>query len=320
MKSKFVKTLLTSCKNKKVAITGHRSADFDCIGSCIAMHMILKQFNISSDIFVETNIEKSFLKFADGLPIKTEANEAYDVCIAVDCPSFSQIPDNVSKIFNTASTTFCIDHHITNSEYAKFNYVKVVSSACEVIYYLFKNSIKLNENIARALYVGIYTDTGGFKYSNTTSDTFNALSKLLTIDIKPDKIVHEYVDLVSQQDFELTRCAFNSVQFFFDNQVAVSKISTEDLQKFSKDGNAPKFMQSYLQNIEGVKIAISIRERAKNEYNISLRTACDDINVSKIATRFGGGGHIRASGLTLKGDYQKALNALLMECKNQLKG
>ena len=66
-------------------------------------------------------------------------------------------------------------------------------------------------------------------------DLENALSKLLTIDIKPDKIVHEYVDLVSQQDFELTRCAFNSIQFFFDNHVAVSKISTEDLQKFSKE-------------------------------------------------------------------------------------
>ena len=79
-------------------------------------------------------------------------------------------------------------------------------------------------------------------------------------------------------------------------------------------------MQSYLQNIEGVKIAISISEKVKNEYNISLRTACDDVNVSSVASRFGGGGHVRASGLTLKGDYDKALNALIMECKNQLNG
>ena len=320
MESKFVKMLLSSCKNKKVAILGHRSADFDCIGSSIAMHMILKQFNISSDIFVESKIDPKLIKIAEGLPVFSETESCYDVCIAVDCATFQLIPENISNIFKNAKTTFVIDHHISNSKYAEHNFVKEASSACEVIFDLFKNKIKLNKELAKALYLGIYTDSGGFKYSNATSNTFLIVSKLLKFDIQPDKLVHDFVDVVSKSDFELTKCYFESSKFYCDNQIVVSLITKEQIDKFAKDGVTPKFMQSYLQNLDGVKIAITISEKIKNEYNISLRTACDNVNVSAIASRFGGGGHIRASGLTLKGNYEKALNALIMECKNQLKG
>lgn len=316
----FVKKLLLTCKNKTVAITGHRSADFDCIGSCIAMHMILKQFNISSDIFVESNIDPKMLKNATNLPILTTPQKDYDVCITVDCPTQSLIPDNVLPAFSNAKTSFCIDHHISNSKYASYNYVSNVSSACEVIYTLFAKKIKLNEQLAKNLYLGIYTDTGGFKYSNTSSKTFQVLSKLTEINFHPDEVVHNCVDLVSASAFELTKCAFNSVKFYADNKIVVSLITKQDLDNNKVDKDTSKFMQSYLQNLEGVKVAICITERTKGEFNISLRTACNDINVSLIASRFGGGGHVRASGLTLRGDYQKALNALIMEIKNQFKG
>ena len=320
MNNSFVKKLLLTCKNKTVAISGHRSADFDCIGSCIAMHMILKQFNISSDIFVESNIDSKMLKNAYNLPILTEPKTSYDVCITVDCPSVSLIPENVVPVFSGAKTTFCIDHHISNSQYATYNYVDNVSSACEVIYTLFEKKIKLNEQLAKNLYLGIYTDTGGFKYSNTSSKTFEVLSKLTKINFHPDELIHNCVDLISASSFALTKCAFNSVKFYADNQIAVSLITKQDLDNNKVDRDTSKFMQGYLQNLEGVKVAVCVTERSKGEFNISLRTACDDVNVSDIASRFGGGGHVRASGLTLRGDFQKALNALIMEIKNQLKG
>ena len=320
MKPAFIDKLLTTSKNAKVAIMGHKSADFDCICSCIAMHMILKQFNISSDIFVEEDLSPVFKRFLGDIPYKSATTIKYDTCICVDCSTMSLIPDNLMPIFANAKETFVIDHHISNTKFAKYNYVKLLSSACEVIYTLFGPKIKLTYEIARALYLGIYTDTGGFKYSNATSHTFLVLSKLLKIDIKSDEIVHEYVDLVTKSAFELTKCAFNSVQFYQNDQIAVSTITKSDFDKVGLKKDSAKFMQSYLQNIEGVKIAITVSEQTSNDYHISLRTACNDVNVSSIAARFGGGGHIRASGLTLKGDYKKALNALLLECKNTLKG
>lgn len=207
MKPAFVNRLMAISKNAKVAIMGHRSADFDCICSCIAMHMILKQFNISSDIFVEEDLAPSFKEFLSKIPYKNVAENTYDVCICVDCSAVSLIPDNLMTIFVNAKETFVIDHHITNTKFAKYNYVKQASSACEVIYGLFGYKIEMSNEIARALYLGIYADTGGFKYSNTTSHTFGVLSKILKCDIKPDELVHHYIDMVSKSTFELINCA-----------------------------------------------------------------------------------------------------------------
>ncbi len=318
--TKFLEKLLNIPKTSKIAIMGHRSADFDCIGSCIAMYLILDQLGFKSEVFVENNLDSTLKNNIGDVKLRTASNEVFDVCIMVDCPSLALIPENVLNIFTTAKTTFVIDHHISNTKYAQFNYVKSVSSACEVIFTLFRRKIQLTPQLAKNLYLGIYTDTGGFKYSNTTSKTFAMLSILTKQDFKADEVVHNCVDLVKRDSFELTKCAFNSVKFYSNGQIAVSVITKQDLDNNKVDHDTSKFMQSYLQNIEGVKIAVSITERKKNEYNISLRTSCDNINVSAIAKRFGGGGHIRASGLTLKGDYKKALNALLVECKNNLKG
>lgn len=320
MKTNFATQLLNDCKNKKVAIMGHRSADFDCIGSCVALHLILKQNKIESDIFVENDLNAVFYNIAENLTYNDTPKQDYDVCIMVDCSAVSLIPDNLINIYNNAKTTYVIDHHISNNKYAKHNYVKIVSSACEVIYDLFFGKFKITPQLAKALYIGIYTDTGGFKYSNTTSHTYEVLAKLTKQKCAFDKLVHDCVDEVELTTFELTKSAFLSVEFYYKNQIAVSSIRKEDLERLNVLHSGPKFMQSYLQNIKGVKIAICVTERVKNEYNISLRTACDDINVSLIAQHFGGGGHIRASGLTLKGDYKKALNALINQCKKTIKG
>lgn len=320
MKNNFANQLLAECKGKKVAIMGHKSADFDCIGSCVGMHLILKQNKIKSDILVENDLNAVFYNIADRITYYSQPKQNYDVCIMVDCPTFSQIPDNVVGAFTNAKTTYVIDHHITNSKYAKYNFVKQASSACEVIFDLFEDKIKLNPQLAQALYIGIYTDSGGFKYSNTTSHTYEVLAKLTKQKCAFDKLVHDCVDEVELTTFELTKTAFLSVEFYYNKQIAVSVIKKEDLDRLKVEHSGPKFMQSYLQNIKGVKVAICITERVKNEYNISLRTACDNINVSAIAQHFGGGGHIRASGLTLKGEYKKALNALVNECKKSIKG
>ena len=318
--SQFLNKLLSTSKNGTVAIMGHRSPDFDCIGSCVAMHLVLKQLGIQSEVFVENNYDPIFKYNAEGVDFCTSTDKTFDVCIVVDCSSASILPENLLSVYNTAKTTFVIDHHITNTNFAQFNYVKQSSSACEVIFELFKNKITLTPQLAKNLYLGIYTDTGGFKFSNTTSTTFAVLSCLTQQDIQPDKIVHDCVDLVKRNYFELTKCAFNSVKFFEDGKIAVSLLTKHDLEANNVERDTAKFMQFYLQNVEGVKIAVSISEGQKNEFHISLRTACDDVDVSAIAKRFGGGGHVRASGLTLKGELKKALNALLLECKKSLKG
>jgi len=321
----FGKKVITFCKKAKtVAIMGHKSADFDSICSCIAMQMILKKHNIESDIIIEKPLEKNFEPITRGITLLTESKIKYDVMIIVDSSEMisSIFAPHMLDILKSANTTFKIDHHFSgmNSNFATFNFVDPnSSSACEVIYYMFNGLIKMDTDLAKTLYLGIYTDTGGFRFSNAKSKTFSALASLTKFDFAPDRLVHDCVSLVTESAFLITQVAFQSIKFFQNKQIVVSTVRYEDFERLKCGIESSKFMPSYLQDIDGVKIGISITEKTKNEYNISLRTACDDIDVSKVAMRFNGGGHIRASGLTLKGDYNKALNALLLECKKEIK-
>lgn len=324
-KKAFAEKLLQECgKARSVAIMGHKSPDFDCIGSCVAMHRILQKMGITADIFVDKELDNSFTPIITGLPIYVENDKKYDLVIVVDCSDIGSalFPVNEAKVFNEAKITFKIDHHISGKDinYATYNYVdEKASSACEIIFYMFKDIVKFDNEIAKALYLGIYTDTGGFKYSNATSKTFGALAKITKYDFAGDKLVHDCVSLISQNTLKLTQIAFQSIKFFHNNDIVVSTIRNVDFVNNKCEIESCKFMPSYLPNIDGVKIAISITEKIKNEYNISLRTSCDNIDVAKIASRFNGGGHIRASGLTLKGNYDKALNALILECIKEIK-
>ena len=302
---------------------GHKSPDFDSIGSCIAMKRILQKFDIPSDIFVEKPLSDNFLPLVQDIQFFTQKSKDYDLCIVVDCSDISSalIPPNQQSVLAGAEYIIKIDHHISGKDcnFGAINYVDYnASSACEVIYYLFRNLVEFDAQIASALFMGIYTDTGGFKYSNTTPKTFSALAKLSTFDFSRDKLIYQCLSIISKSSFLLTQIAFASIKFYQNNQIAVSTIRYKDFVDNDCALESCKFMPSYLPNIDGVKISISITEKVKNEYNISLRTAIDGVDVSSIATRFNGGGHIRASGLTLRGDYDKALNALLLECKKEL--
>ena len=314
----FAKKLLSLCKKStNIAIMGHKSPDFDSIGSCIAMKRILQKFDIPSDIFVEKPLNDNFNYLVKDTEFLVEKQKDYDLCIVVDCSDISSslIP------LNTATSIVKIDHHISGKDclFGDLNFVDYnASSTCEVIYYLFHNLVEFDVEIASAIFMGIYTDTGGFKFSNTSTRTFSALAKLSRFDFERDKLIYNCLSIIKYDEFLLTQVAFASIKFFQNNQIAVSAIRYDDFVNNNCNPDSHKFMPSYLPNIEGVKISISITEKKKNEYNISLRTAMDDVDVSNIAVRFNGGGHIRASGLTLRGDYNKALNALLLECKKEL--
>jgi len=311
----FAKNLIKICRRaRRVAISGHVNPDYDALGACLGLQEILRQNGVSSDIILENELDSSFQNFAKNYIFVTKVEQDYDVIITVDTAEQKLIPDNVVAIYSKANHTFNIDHHQSNLEYAQFNYVEGFrSSACETIYYLFNKFFKLNTLLSRALYIGIYTDTGGFVYSNTSSDTFRCLASLLNAGLEAEKLLLECFRTKSKSALDITRRAFSSLKFYHDGQILVSILRERDFVESKATLNESKFIVSYLPNIEGVKVSISISEPVKSDYHVSLRTAFDDIDVSQIASRFGGGGHKRASGLTLKGDFDKAFDALLKQ-------
>lgn len=316
----FAKNLIKICKKANyVAISGHQNPDYDALGSCLAIQQILKQNGINSDIILGQELDSTFRNFATKYTFVTEVTKAYDVLITVDTAELKLLPDNVAEIRGKAKYVFNIDHHQSNQQFAQYNFVEDFrSSACETIYYLFHKYYTLNIELAKYLYIGIYTDTGGFVYSNTRSATFECLANLLSTGFEAEKLLQECFRTKSKSAMEITKRAFASLKFYHNDQILVSILRENDYVETKANLNESKFIVQYLPTVEGVKVSISISEPIKNDYHVSLRTAYDDIDVSRIAMRFGGGGHKRASGLTLKGEFEKAFNALIKQTISEL--
>ena len=320
--SSFAKNLLKVCKNvQNVAISGHLNPDYDALGSCLSLQNILKQNGITADIILEKPLESNFEYLSANYTFVTIPTKQYDVLITVDTAELKMLPENVLAIRENAKFTFNIDHHQSNKNHAQFNFVQgETSSACEVLYYLFRKYFTLNQELASLFYIGIYADTGGFVYSNTQANTFKCLAELISTGINADKLLLQFFRGKTLTEFEMTKRAFDSVKFYDNNQIAVSVLRFKDFQDLNASLNDGKFIISYLQTLDGVKVAICVSEPKLNDFHVSLRTSADNVNVSEIAQNFGGGGHIKASGMTLKGDFDKALSALIRYVTHYLKG
>lgn len=319
----FINELIKAINNSnKIAIFSHENSDHDSLCSSCALHLILQKLGKHSDIFVEEKPSNAILHFVNSFELKTEINESdkYDLAIVCDTGEAKRIGEKCLSLFNTIPLTFCIDHHHTNKGYAKYNYIKECSSTCEILYNLFHNKVDFDAQIAKLLYTGIYMDCGAFTYSNANYKTYKCASELLKLAPNSNDEFFVAFGIAHTENFEITKLAMDSVKFYLKNQLAISVLTNEDFKKANCPKTDAKFIVSYMQGIKGVKISANFRQgKNVNDWFISLRTSYDDIDVSKIAQKFNGGGHKRASGLTLKGDINKVINALVYECKKVLK-
>lgn len=315
----FAKKLLRECSHaKSVAISGHRNPDYDSLCSSLALQEILAQKGIKADIFIDKPLDKTFGDIILNNEFIVNNEKTYDVIITVDCSDLKMLPNAIIEKKGKA-ITFNIDHHKDNPYYMKFNYViGGESSACEVIFRLFQKYFKLNIHLATLFYIGIFADTGGFKYSNTHTTTFEILAKIANTGLKMDEIVQSCFNKITREGLEITKRAYNSIQFYEKGEIAISTLRYNDFEETKASYGDSKSIVSILQNIDGVKVAISISEKEKGEFHVSLRTACADVDVSLIAKKFNGGGHTRASGLKMVGEYEKIFCALINQTKSIL--
>ncbi len=313
-KNNFALNLIEKCSHvKNVAISGHGTPDYDSICSSLALQEILRQNGIKADVLLENELDENFYDFIRKFKVVTTPNE-YEAIICVDCREKSLLPKIGVECLEKAKLTFVVDHHIGQASWADFSEIMVgESSACEVIFRTFEPCFKLNSKLAKIFYIGMYADTGGFVYSNTHSSTFEILAKLVKFDIKIDEIVHDCFEIVKQKSFEINKRAMNSVQFFRNGEIALSVVNFKDYKETGASYSGSKFIVSYLQNVEGVKVSINIFEKEPKVFHVSLRTAVEGVDVNKIATHFKGGGHKRASGMTLLGDLTKIIPVVLKQ-------
>lgn len=307
---------------KNVAIGGHIRPDGDSIGACLGlMHYIQDNYpQVQVDVWLDHPPKKfEILEGFDQIRQPDGENEHfYDLFIAVDCGDLERL-GNAAGDFTRASRTLCVDHHISNRGFANQNeIVPDASSTCEVLFTLMDTE-RISKAAASALYMGIAHDTGVFQYSCTSPDTMRAAAALMEKGIPSTMILEEtYYKKTYLQQQVLGKSLLDSMRVL-DGRCIVSIMRTREMEFFGVTGSDLEGIVSQLKLTDGVDVAIFLYQTDTLEFKVSLRSR-ESVDVSKVASYFGGGGHKRAAGVIMKGTPHDIINNLTLHIERQMTG
>lgn len=310
--------ILNTIKNSlRPLIITHINPDGDTLGCASAMKSFIGE---KADILIqiEDNFNfpssYSFLPYINNAKNFSNIENKYDLIIALDIASIDRMIGSAREIFDNAENTIAIDHHKTNKGYAKLNHIRGgISSTGEVLYDFFKElNIEITKEMAVGLYAAILTDTGCFKYESTTSHTFQIAAELSQIGINTADIADLCYTNKPKNLILFQNNLVSSAQFCLDDKIAYTLISDEILKKYSAKDEYTEGICETLRSIKNVEIAFVLKETERG-IKVSIRTK--EIDATKIAQKFNGGGHKRAAGCTIKLKLNQALEALLKEAK-----
>lgn len=289
-------------KSTKAVILPHIAADGDAIGSALALRSALAQTGLESVIYVEEKIPflYSFLpgideiKIYDGGRLETD----FDLAIALDTGDRDRLGKR-KGLFDAAPVNVNIDHHSTNTAFGIYNHIDITASAVgEIIYRLIQMlEVELDRDRATCLYVAIATDTGGFRFSNTTPETHRITAELLGKGVDVAEVSRKIFDTVTFEKVKLMGEAIGSIRLFENGQAAMIVLTDEMILRTGASEEDCEGIVDIARKIQGVEVAIMLRSRSDGTVKGNLRSH-EKVDVSAIARFFGGGGHVRAAGFT----------------------
>ena len=292
---------------KKAVIVSHVSPDGDTLGSSLALMHALRALGKEVIMNVDDDISTVY-SFLPGIGeyrrfAQDESLEA-DLLVIVDASSADRAGNAMEVVRPHAVLN--IDHHKTNTRFAGFLYLDSNAAATAEIMYslLLEMGTCFTTDIATCLYEGLYTDTGSFKYSNTTSNTLQTAAKLLNYGVNPS-MISDNMEMKSRSQVEMLRKALETLTFLKDGKIAYIEIAPE-LYDHNVDTDA---FISYPRYVEGVEIALLFKQVEDNLTRVSFRSK--EIDVAKIALSFNGGGHKKAAGCSICAPLKEAEQTVL---------
>ena len=287
-------------------ILTHRYPDGDTLGSAFALGRAMRALG-----------KKARVVCADPIPEKysfiTETAEWDDfepthIC-AVDVADAHLLGDALSGYADRVE--LCIDHHGSNAHYAENLFLKEYAAAAMLVFEIIKQlGVPLDAAIAESLYIGIATDTGCFKYSNTDPLTHRMAAELMEVGIRTAQINRAMFDTKSRARIELERKALAAMRFEWNGRCALMPITQAMLAAAQARENDMEGLASIPRAIEGVWVGVTLREVEENRFKVSVRTG-GHANACDICARLGGGGHAAAAGCSVSGSLPHAIEQLL---------
>lgn len=301
-----------------VVILGHVRPDGDCLGSTLGLyHYIQTNYPvIRAAVYLEESSPKfGYLAGYDAILHETD-EERYELCICLDCGDEERL-GSFGVFLANASKSLCLDHHITNTRFCEVNLVSEnASSTCEVLFEQLDEE-KIDKAAAECLYTGLIHDTGVFKYSCTSARTMEIAGKLMAKGIDFGSIIdNSFYKKTYVQNQILGRALLESITFL-DGKCIFSALRQSEMEFYGVNGKDMDGIIDQLRLTEGVEVAIFMYQTGPQEFKVSLRSQ-NAVDVSRIASYFGGGGHVRAAGCTMSGRIHDVVNNLSLHIAKQL--
>ena len=299
--------VINSAEN--ILILPHINADGDAVGSAFALAAFARKLGKNADVVFEEQPEEVYsIITSEHFVYPCELRE-YDLKISVDASNRERLGKRAELFWGN---TLNIDHHKTNTKFAGINYVGEAAAAGEIIYELIENCSRdyFDKYIGECLYVAVSTDTGSFRYSNTTPKTLRIAAELLELGIDAARINTVLYATNSFGKLQFQAEVISGVRLGLGGRTASYILTKERFDALPLSMDDVSGVSNLLLSIEGVEVGIFIHEREQGEFKASLRSH-GNVDVAAISNLFEGGGHTRAAGFSFTGDPENNLNELL---------
>jgi phosphoesterase RecJ-like protein len=303
-------------KNKKFLITGHVNPEGDSIGSCLALALGLKKMKKTVCVLSKDPVPDilKFLPCSDLIKNRIPAGN-FDVLFLVDCNTIERTGFENLR----AKTTAIIDHHLTRKKHLRDIawIVPEAAAAGELVYKLLKAlNIPIDKKISTNIFTAVFTDTGGFRYSNTTPDSMKIACELIKAGTNPWDVTKEVYENISFNRLRLLTMSLSTLEKRDD--IVWMTVTRRMLKNTNTSAQDTESFVDYPRKVKGIEVAVLFREKNNTLYKASLRSK-GKVNVANIARIFGGGGHARAAGCEINGSLSDAKQKILKAVRNEIK-
>ncbi|MFS0727887.1 DHH family phosphoesterase [Paenibacillus sp. 1P07SE] len=303
-------------------VVSHVQPDGDAISSTVLIGWLLGRLGKRAVLVNEGSVPSrlSFLELADSITCMTERplERSFSHIISVDCADFRRI-GLVSQFFAEDAQLLNIDHHPTNDAFGTVNLIRADAAATvEILYDLIVHSgVELDLQAATAVYTGLLTDTGGFRYANTSAHVMEIASEMLRLGVKGSNLAHHLLEQMTTPQLRLLQRGLSRLSFTEDGKISWLFMEPADLEETGAAGEDLEGLVNYALNVEGVEVGILYKGTTDGHTKVSFRSA-GKIDVAAIAQTFGGGGHVRAAGCRIEGQVPDVISMVVESVRRAL--
>lgn len=327
MTKNFKKAIDIIKKSKSWLVTSHTRPDGDAVGCMKAFCEIAKQLDKKAQPILlsppaqwyEFIFDKPVPVLGNDIKLEQLDNGAFDLVVIVDTDSYIQLPEFDKWLKQSKVPVLVVDHHITGDRLGTAEVIDSTAAATgEIVFDLFKFAKwEITPEIAEALYIALSTDTGWFRFDNTDSRVMRNASSLIELGAKPSVVYHKLYQNFSPVRLKLLGRMLNNIEFFHDGRIAFQHIMRSDFDTTGATGADTEEFVNECQRVSSLEAVALFVELKDGGFRCSLRSS-GKIDVQKIASDLGGGGHKMASGVNLKGSLPEAKKLILTRIEQQL--